>query len=63
MSVFYYIGADKELTLGERGSKRIDKSSIKDSQIEEYETLEDAAGIYLEDIKKTGIESIEDLAQ
>jgi len=81
MSMFYYIGANKQLPLGERGSKEInnghrldkkktvihiknasipegsipleqiiDLSAIKSSEIAEYETMEDAAGIFIEDV-------------
>jgi hypothetical protein len=81
MSIFHYIGANKKLPLGERGSKKIDRGCGVDSkkvaisinssntpegiipleqivnipdinfnEIEEYETMEDAAGIYIQDI-------------
>jgi hypothetical protein len=81
MSLFHYIGANKELPLGKRGSKKIDDgheseskrlairikntnlpkgmipleqiidlSHIKPDNIEEYETMEDAAGIYIEEV-------------
>jgi hypothetical protein len=79
MSLFHYIGSNKKLPLGERGSKKIDNgymagnkrsaikikssnlpkgmipleeiidlSHIKPNEIEEYETMEDAAGIYVQ---------------
>jgi hypothetical protein len=81
VSLFHYIGANKELPLGERGSKKVDNwhgvdnkrvamsiknsnipevgrpleqiidmSHIKCNEIEQYETMEDAAGIYIQDI-------------
>lgn len=81
MSLFHYIGANKKLPLGERGSKKInyccdsdgkrtainirssnlpegmipldqiiDLSHIKLNEIEEYETMEDAAGIYVKEV-------------
>lgn len=50
MSIFHYIGANKELPLGERGSKKINREYGEDNEIEEYETMEDAAGIYIQDV-------------
>jgi hypothetical protein len=81
MSLLHYIGANKKLPLGERGSKKIntghesetkrsaikiknanlpqgmipleqiiDLSHIKPDEIEGYETMEDAAGIYVQEL-------------
>lgn len=81
MSIYYYIGANKELPLGSRGKKKIDNgydvdsppkvikiknyslpegavpleeiidmSKFKPSEIEEYETMVDAAGIHIHDV-------------
>ena len=81
MSIYYYIGANKELPLGSRGKKRIDNgydvhyppkvikikncrlsegevpleeiidmSKFKPSEIEEYETMVDVAGIHIHDV-------------
>lgn len=84
MSIYYYIGANKELPLGSRGKKIInngynddtpkkiikikncklhegskpleeiiDMSKFKENEIVEYETMIDAAGIYIEEVFST----------
>lgn len=52
MSLYHYIGANRELPLGQRGGVA---AKFKDGEIEEYDSMQDLAGIYIEPLHERNV--------